>query len=224
MLILHGVPTVEKLRKCRAAAPSHCHGAMWLPERFTAGVNVPYALDNGCFAARERPEEWSADAWLSRVEEIPERANGREPEFVVLPDVVGDADASELRTRTFAKRLDARGLGSSTLPRAVAAQDGMTPARVLALAEAVNAATVFIGGSDRWKLSHAEELTEAAHDAGLSVHIGRPPAAGFADALAWAEALGVESVDTTSVTRGERYNILERFERQTTLGDHASGA
>ncbi|WP_132056784.1 hypothetical protein [Halorussus amylolyticus] len=171
----------------------------------------PYILDNGAYAADVNDEEWDPDPFLRRLNELNDRMH-RDPEFVVLPDVRGDAAASERQTRMWANRLAARGFD---YPWAVAVQDGMTPDQACELAVDVDADVLFVGGSDPWKVSNSAALVRAAHAAGLHAHIGRPMDLTFADAV------GADSVDTTSIVRNEDYARLQAFEEQTTVADFA---
>ena len=210
MDIYHGIPTPRKMTRVREAAPSHDHGAAWNPDCMT-GHDWPYILDNGAYAAAMNDETWDPEPFLTRLAQILDRMP-RPPEFIVLPDVRGDAAASVGRSRSWARRLTQLGYD---YPTALPVQDGLDPAEAVAVAEEVGAETLFIGGSDAWCVANAAEIVRAAHIADLQAHIGRPMD------LTWAEAVGVDSVDTTSIVRNEAYARLRAFEEQTTVAEFA---
>lgn len=65
-------------------------------------------------------------------------------------------------------------------------------------------------------MANAAQIVRAAHPADLQAHIGRPMD------LTWAEAIGADSVNTTSIVRCENYARLRAFEEQTTVADYTS--
>jgi hypothetical protein len=115
--------------------------------------DVPYALDNGCFARFER------DAWMRLVEE----SYDDPPLFLTLPDIVGDAARTVELFHAFRHKVNGVRL-------ALVLQDGIEnveiPWNLLHC--------VFVGGSDDFKYS--KEALAAARAAKMLdkwVHVGR---------------------------------------------------
>lgn len=141
--------------------------------------HIPYALDNGAFAAWAGGNEWDANAFVAHVERF---AWARyHPEWVVVPDVVGDKDATlslwdewSIRIRTSWPHLNL----------AFAVQDWMSPDDV------PECDVVFVGGTTDWKWDTVDEWCGAFP----RVHVARVN--GYAPAMRCSE-LGAESVDGT---------------------------
>jgi hypothetical protein len=121
--------------------------------RYARTPNIPYGLDNGCFARFER-ETW---------ERLLDEADGDRPVFVTLPDIVGDAQ----RTVELFDHFHSR---TQELPRALVLQDGIERTRI----RWDDLAAVFIGGSDGFKISReAFAAARTAKMLGKWVHVGR---------------------------------------------------
>lgn len=121
--------------------------------RYARLENVPYGLDNGCFARFDR-KTW---------ERLLDDAETDRPVFACLPDIVGDA-------RRTLELFDAFKLQTNGLPRALVLQDGIGRHRI----PWDDLAAIFIGGSDDFKYS--SEAVNAARTAkilGKWVHVGR---------------------------------------------------
>jgi hypothetical protein len=143
---------------------------------------APVALDNGVFA---EGENWTADGWLNLLDWI--KAKRITPEWALVPDVVGDREATLERWRTFEQVAYRYGW-----PLAFAVQDGMTPDDVPWSAE-----VVFIGGSTTWKWR-----TMASWCARFPrVHVGR---VNSYRRLWQCHDAGAESCDGTGWMRGDQ--------------------
>lgn len=144
-----------------------------------------WALDNGCYGSRWTPQRWSAT--LDRHAATPGCL------WAVVPDVVGDADATD---RLWARWWSApmrRGYRA-----AYVAQDGCRyiPA---------GARAVFIGGTTEWKLGpEARQVAAVAKRLGLWLHMGR---VNSLRRMRYAHALGCDSVDGTYLAYGPRRNL-----------------
>lgn len=195
MIIYHGHPSPASIESCRAAAPSHTHGAEWSPLKMTPH-DWPYILDNGAFRAFKRNEPWDVDAFAGRLGQLDTMP--RDPDFVVLPDVVTNPEKTKKRASQWA--------GAIGYPTAYPAQDGVTPEEAVEIAEQLGCDTVFLGGTVEWKREVAHEFVDVAHDHGLRLHIGRP------GNLVWARDTGADSVDTTSVVQDQAWHKLETLE------------
>lgn len=113
----------------------------------------PYALDNGCFSGFER------SAWMSLLRE----ARDARPQFVTLPDIVGDARRT-LELFEHFKTL------TEGLPRALVLQDGIGDFSIPW--DEIDA--LFVGGGDRFKCSpECHNAVRAGRILGKWIHVGR---------------------------------------------------
>jgi len=135
---------------------------------------MPYAIDNGCFV------RWDKKAFFS----ILKRASiqRHKPIFVVVPDVVGDAEATMKQWHKYHKKID--------FPLAFACQDGLEVQDVPKQAFAC-----FIGGSTEWKLNNAHKFKGVKP----YLHIAR---VSTKNRIIWAEQIGADSIDGTGFFRG----------------------
>lgn len=167
-------------------------------------------LDNGAFGA------WKTKTPLSYEEQVETMRQAIDviprPEYVVLPDVVGDPDASWVRAQRAAVDFE-----DFVADRAAALvlQDGANVENYVAFAQELGA-LVFIGGAKKlWKMEALAQVREKAPD--LRVHVGR---ISREDALAKACELGAQSFDTTTFLRQQNDNKAidwkSRFERYVT--------
>lgn len=199
MRIYHGSSYQDALERCRQVAPSHNHGFCWIPSKMTA-IDEPYILDNGAFSAFANGVPWDPDGFVRRLGELDRMP--REPDFVILPDVVANPEMTKERSRKWASIINHR--------TAVACQDGHGPDEMVEFAAEVDAEVLFIGGTSRWKRRHAAKFVTAAHQRGLDAHIGRP------NDLTWARDTGADSVDTTTIVTGS-WHKLRDLEQNSSL-------
>lgn len=142
----------------------------------------PYALDNGVFA---KGSDWSVEPWIKMLDWA--RISGQEPLWNLVPDSVGDRDATLRKWDEFSPI--ARRYG---WPLAFAVQDGMTESDVPA-----EASVVFVGGSTEWKWDTYRDWCAAFP----RVHIGR---VNTYRRLFDCHDAGAESTDGTGFTRGDQ--------------------
>lgn len=204
MTIHLGQTSPTALQNAREAAPSYRYGYTWLPEYMTPH-DTPYIFDNGVFGAWRNDKTWSHHLWMSGLDDLDDMP--RNPEFVVLPGVVGEAEQSLARSQRYADRVDG-------YTKALAVQDGMDVENAVVEAIELDCEWIFVGGTMAWKRRYADRFVMTAHDYGLKCHIARP---GLPDGLMWAERVGADSVDTTTIARGQSYHHLETLEEQTEL-------
>ena len=148
----------------REAQPHMLNGTLgWIdtPDQCHPGTRPPgvtWCADNGCFGKKPFDENrWFT--WLQSHTDIEYCV------FATAPDVVGDHDATLVRSVPWLPRI--RGLG---YPAAFVAQDGATPT-VIPWGECD---VVFIGGTDTFKLGgDAIDIAVEARRRGMWVHIGR---------------------------------------------------
>ena len=127
------------------------------------GPRVCWAADNDCFRGLDPPAYMRM---LARVLAFRTR-----PAWVVLPDVVADAEGTWALAAVWLPLLKSLGL-----PAALVLQDGQERLRRRAYLDAHwgDLAAVFVGGTTGWKLSdHAAALTLEARRRGKLVHWGR---------------------------------------------------
>lgn len=154
----------------------------------------PAALDNGCFGDQFSPRRWRRFL----LKHYPMRSRVL---FVVVPDVVGDAEQTLKRWREF----------SSTarlykMPLAFVGQDGLRHDMV----PWDEFECFFIGGSDEWKwpdgqlTSGVRSFVDAAKERGKWVHAGR---VNSAKRFAMCASAGVDSGDGTYLRRAPDVNL-----------------
>jgi len=192
----------ENLKRARQHAPSHSHGYGWTPAKMTPH-DAPYFLDNGAFT-----DHFDADAWVETVEraliEMP-----RSPDFLVLPDVYGAAEATIQRHREWLYDRS-MGVGSGQCMRYWVLQPGLPIPEQFEAIEGCQG--VFVGGTTRWKRAHAAEIVRLADEHDLRTHVGCP---GGANGLVWAYRQGFDSADTTTVFQNQYWHYLDRLEEAT---------
>lgn len=198
--------STSSIAKCRERAPSHAYGRVWTPAHRKFGA--PYIVDNGGYQAAMKGEEWSEADWLDLLDRVVEHP--WPPDFVVLPDVYNDAEATIERHRQYISEVLDRGFR----PAAVL-QPGMDETLQVRLADQIGAKVVFVGGENRWKRAHGEEIVAAAHERNMAVHIGNP---GVPGGLRWAQQIGADSVDTASIVASEAYHHLDELKPPSSKG------
>jgi len=131
-----------------------CQPGNYSPER--ASEWQPWAADNGCFAATWSPPRWLA--YLDRYAGTPGNL------FAVVPDVVGDAEATRALWPTWAPAVTSRGYRP-----AYVLQDGEDGSGV----PWSDQPAIFIGGTTAYKVGAARPVVAEAKRRGLHVHMGR---------------------------------------------------
>ena len=155
---------------------------------------LPYALDNGAFSAHLAGAAWESAPWLALLEWA--RLSGRDPRWVLVPDVVGDSKGTLRAWDQWAPTAARYGW-----PLAFAVQDGMIVADVPA-----EASVVFVGGSTSWKWRTVAQWCRDFE----RVHVGRVNS--YRRLWQCADA-GAESTDGTGFMRGDQKQMrgLEAF-------------
>ena len=192
----------DNLRKAREHAPSHSHGYGWTPVKMTPHEEH-YFLDNGAFSGDFDPEAW-VDTLERALTEMP-----TDPDFVVLPDVPGDAAATIERHREWLYD-QPMPLRSGEVMRYWVLQPGLPVADQFAAIEGCQG--VFAAGPKRWLRAHGDEIVRNARDRNLRCHVGKPSGE---DGLRWAYRTGFDSADTTTVFQNQYWHYLDHLERAT---------
>lgn len=155
-----------------------------------------FAVDNGAYSAWSQGKRWNPSTFLGILARCAEEL--AEPDFVVLPDIVGGGERSLGLSLRWRETLDV------TWPDmgfrwALAIQDGMTPEGVLRIAGAWGQlgciSTIFVGGTMEWKLATMRQWADFAHGRGMECHVGR---IGPVDRMVEADLAGADSIDSTT--------------------------
>ena len=155
--------------------------------------HLPYALDNGAYGCHLRGEEFKWEQFMHAVEWANQAV--QKPRWIVVPDVVGDAETTLRLWNRWSEilRSDASGI-----PLALAVQDGMEPQDVSKLENQPD--VIFIGGSTEWKEYSLESWTSHFP----KVHVGRINGLRM---LNRCEKAGAESCDGTGWFRGDEEQL-----------------
>jgi hypothetical protein len=100
---------------------------------------MQFSLDNYCYAAWRKGEEWNEAKFISHLEKV--KKSGRTPDWVICPDCVGDSAISLQKWYTWEELLRTYGWKI-----AFAVQDGQEISTVPKSAD-----VIFVGGSTDWK-------------------------------------------------------------------------
>jgi len=163
---------------------------------------MPYALDNGAYSSFLSGEEWTPDRWRALLRWA--CISGQRPLWALVPDVVGDRDATLAKWDMYVGDVLAMGFTP-----AFAAQDGMTFEDV-----PDRDCFIFIGGGDEWKDASIGPWCRRFPG---RVHVGR---VNKPDRLLRCWRAGAVSVDGTgwyhrkSGQMGELFRFLAETDRQ----------
>ena len=139
---------------------------------------LPYAIDNGIYADTMAGRTWEFKPFCKLLSKA--KSSRVQPEFIVVPDVLFDAEKTKKQFRQYKRRIKQLGF---QFRLAMAVQDGMTPKDIPS-----KDVVAFIGGSTKFK----HEQTLKFVKAGFDVHVGR---VNTLKRLLWASELGCKSVD-----------------------------
>lgn len=159
-----------------------------------------YAVDNGCFSAYKRGVEWEPSTFLRILDRC--KAEGRIPDFVVIPDKVASPDSLDFSAR-WVERLRQ---SYPDFRLYLAVQDGTTPDDVDEFDRVHGIDGLFVGGTMGWKLETMPMWCKYAHGKGMECHVGR---IGPIRRMLMAEWAGADSIDST--TWVQRKGALERY-------------
>lgn len=189
-------------------------GAGWgwivgpLDERGPSLHGMRHALDNGEWPAFSQGTPWNEAAFLRALDQF-----GPTADFIVVPDVVANREASIARTALWLPRLLARPDLAATR-FLVAVQDGMTEGDLAPFLKDRRVG-LFIGGSTEWKVANIIPWGRWGKSRGLYVHVGR---VNTARRIAICAAGGVDSIDGTSATKfAKTLPLLSRAASQSDL-------
>lgn len=204
MIIYHGHPSQPSLTKCRQLAPSFSHGAEFSDKTGRRLYDEPYIVDNGAYSAFKNGHEWDEDSFREFLGWADEHQ--RDPDFVVVPDVVGDAEATYHRSQQWADQIE--------YPTYQPVQDEMGFDEAIEFTIETGSVGIFVGGSKPWKRKTAKRWVKTANEYGLNCHIARPW-----DLLTAAE-YGADSVDTTTIVAWGAWDKLTQLEEQSQIAQY----
>lgn len=168
-------------------------GHLYSPQRKeNPRPHMLYALDNGAWPAFKNGQPWDAKLFIAHIERYAFHA--LRPDWVIVPDVVADMEATWRNWYHWTPHLH-----PYDLSYALAVQDGMTPSWVRKEIRP-KPGVIFIGGSTDWKWSTLAEWCREFP----RVHVGR---VNTGDQLERCRAAGAESVDGTGWFRGQPKQI-----------------
>jgi hypothetical protein len=149
-----------------------------------------FFFDNGAYGDHLRTQPFDGARWyrdLRRIAYALEFRRLTAPDFIVVPDIVGDGQRSLARSLE-----EARWVPPELTVRYLVVQEGMSEDAVAAALPQFEG--IFVGGAEMsWKLSTAPGWVRLAHGAGKPCHIGR---IGTPDRLRWAADIGADSIDS----------------------------
>ena len=157
--------------------------------------NVPWACDNAAFS---NPCD---DKFRRMVWECWDLLRFNPPEWISVPDVVGDHLATRLNFDLWIADWEYE-FGFIEWPLAFVLQNGCTEADVpWDLIDGV-----FVGGCTEWKLRGSLDLVQAARDRGKWVHVGRVCSR---RRLQWAVDVGADSIDSSAFSRFPEARLVQ---------------
>ena len=162
--------------------------------------DIDVAVDNGAFQSYVRGFPFLSDLFWKLLHDT--YLAGANPDFIVCPDIVAGGKQSLSFSLDWAKN---KIIGCSRL--ALAVQDGMETTDIRSY-ERQFFSWIFVGGTVEWKWRNAEKWVKFAHDNNMKCHIGR---CGTIEKLRTAKKIGADSVDSTSILRNNRWDILEEL-------------
>lgn len=152
----------------------------------------PLAVDNGAYSAWRSGKEWSGDKFLRHIDRVHE--TGLTPDWVVIPDVVGDGRQSIAQSWKWVDRIP------DEWPKLLALQDGYTLEAAEHFAPLI--AGVFLGGLPQFQWSTAHDWLAWCRERDLVFHWG---GVGKLWELKAAHDMGADSVDSSQMLWSRRH-------------------
>ena len=174
-------------------------GQCFSPPQFAPKDWLPYFLDNGAYKYYANNQPFYEQAFFKHLSQV--KLGVKKPEFVVIPDAVGDHKKTLEMWNYFYPKAIAL---NSSLKYAFVVQDGYTPDDVPSEAN-----FIFIGGTDAFKKPVLKAFSQAFPNC---VHVGR---VNNLDFVFRCHELGISSVDGTGWFRSNHgkpiYKQLEIY-------------
>lgn len=180
----------------RAYDSVDAQGRLWRP---LAHGGHGITLDNGAFT------HWRAGTPFDEMAFVDAVLNNGPYDFVVVPDVVMDAEGTRAMARRWLKWTAARAWAPRVL---LPVQNGMEH-DVLPLGPRIG---VFIGGDDQWKESTIHHWRKITSAAGAYCHVGR---VNTERRLALCSAYAVDSIDGSGAAIFSKHAVkMERWRKE----------
>jgi len=151
---------------------------VWRSEGF------PYAIDNGAWTSHQRMEPFDHGRYQTLLSMM-----GVGADWIVIPDVVGDAHATAIMTDRWVPKV-------ASLRALAVIQDGADARDLDRLLGHVHG--FFLGGSTEYKLANLDSWARYALERNLYFHVGR---VNSARRIQKCKAAGAHSIDGTSASR-----------------------
>lgn len=183
-----------------------------LSERWYDPKKWPFfAIDNGCYAAFSRKEQWDPSNFMKNLSKCRDR--GLSPNFIVIPDI----PLSEKSLGFSMTWLPVLKTMYPEFPRFLAVQDGMICEDIMPIVDQIQG--IFVGGSTDWKLESMTKWVKFAHEHDIQCHVGR---IGPIQRMMMCELAGVDSIDSTTWVqcRGGIDKYIGGYKAQTMIEDH----
>ena len=174
-------------------------GQCFSPPQFKPREWIPYFIDNGAYKYFAKNEAFNEAAFFDHIEKV--KLGIKPPEFVVIPDSVGNHDKTlEMWNYFYPKVLKIK----PNLKYAFVAQDGCTPSKVPKEAD-----WIFVGGTDNFKKPALKLFANIFCD---RIHVGR---VNNLDFVFRCYEMGVTSIDGSGWFRSNHgkpiYMQLEKY-------------
>ena len=158
-------------------------------------------IDNGAFTCYYKGYPFQEDIFLNTIKKSYKL--GIKLDFIVCPDLLMQGKRSLEYSMEWAL-----GRLKTAHNLALVVQDGITPNVIDTWNVWRRFTRLFIGGSVDWKWETAAMWVEYAKSRGVRVHLGQ---CGKLEDLKKAYNLGIDSVDSTSFCRNERWDIIDDY-------------
>jgi len=154
--------------------------------------DIKHIIDNVAWTAFVKKEPWDEVAFYRYLE------RAKNPEFVIIPDIVAGGTSSLSRSAEHIDRIK--------FPMYLAVQNGMNAGDTIKFIPYIDG--YFVGGSMDWKLKTSEYWCKFAHNNGKKCHIGR---VGTKKMYAWAKYIGADSVDGSTPVRHNKIHLIPEW-------------
>jgi len=154
---------------------------------------MPWFFDNGAFSDWKNKEVFNYKKFADKMLDIEFKIRAGyipEPDFVVVPDIVGEGLKSLQRSVQWMDYLDTNYPHNKYY---LAVQDGMSLTHVENLIKQRVFDGLFVGGTKPWKYAEGEKWVQLAHKYGLPIHCG---GVGIRKNILWAKMAGFDSCDS----------------------------
>jgi len=198
IIFYHGNPTTKKMKKARNYCPFLEHRAEYTPDTIR-NSEFQYFLDNGAFTSDFKPNEW-----INTLDRI-KSSDIKEPDFVVLPDVFNDAEATHQKHLEFVNEVRLRGFNFYYVAQPGERDLMNNLQHIVYRALSLGAEGIFVGGS--WhKPRVVSKLLDMTDRKDLKVHVGMPKN------LLWVVNTEVDSFDTANIVRNQSWSKLRSLQ------------